>query len=807
MAEPITWRNVTGPTPAEAAQPMRFASADLNAGFAALQKTLGMVTDNQDANWQNQKVNNTQALMDALRGAKSPEEMAALQQSGALAEMKAGFGAQFDRNAVNAAEDARPGILRDNLTKEQQFGVQQDVVAHQPLADQAKAAYLRGDTAAGDQILANFPSMPQANEIAAFKRDLTRQNTSDQRINTEFDWKTADRPLMVDKLKGEIANSAANVDISRGQLGVAQTRADAEKLHYQAQSDEKAAALRKAQNDKLELGKKEAYKQLLENSGMASGTLDTEAGKEALMKGLKARGIDEKQQSDILYNLNKYFRDGGIEVGTDKDGKPIKMPISVTDALKAVEQSTDNPLAIGFSRRGDDFANILQNRFGHKSAVTGQDNTSNQDKQRIEEVKAVLRATTDRLSPLSSSFAGPALTEAQKKSSEISNVPSGTPTAPISGTQQERVSAFMKQVGPQAERVAQQLGVPVDAVIGQWGLETGWGKSVIPGTNNFGNIKDFSKNGNGVAAKDNMNGSVDKYRKYNDADGFANDFSTLLGNRRYAGALNTQDAQAYFSGLKAGGYAEDPNYVQSGTRAANMVSMARRNSLPANPSVEGGRGTVNPTLDQVAPALSRPGDDAATVKETSFVSISGSSAPSKSNSPVEIPKDVNWSPPVTAVQAAKPGGQRAMVTYVGDGDGANLTTKDGNKLNCRIDSIDAPEVAHMQYGKPSQNFGEQSKKILKDMIENKEVTVRVTRAPSSSEGKDSRSYCQIEVEGVGVDQKMLEKGAAWLYRRYSNDPKLAEAEAGAKAKKVGIWEDPNAQYPEDFRRQNPGTSR
>lgn len=134
------------------------------------------------------------------------------------------------------------------------------------------------------------------------------------------------------------------------------------------------------------------------------------------------------------------------------------------------------------------------------------------------------------------------------------------------------IAEFVRSAGPAAARVAQQLQVPVEAVLGQWGLETGWGKSVIPGTNNLGNIKDFS--GRGVAATDNMTGSRDKYRQYGSVDEFADDFSRLLKNKRYSGAIGANDPETYFSILKQGGYAEDPGYVEKGKRAALLAGEA-----------------------------------------------------------------------------------------------------------------------------------------------------------------------------------------------------------------------------------------
>ena len=143
----------------------------------------------------------------------------------------------------------------------------------------------------------------------------------------------------------------------------------------------------------------------------------------------------------------------------------------------------------------------------------------------------------------------------------------GSASAPQGG---DRVAGFVETYLPLAQKVSQKTGVAPEALLGQWGLETGWGKSVIPGTNNLGNIKDFS--GNGTKAVDNMTKTTDAYRQYDTVDEFGDDFAGLLA-RRYKPALNSgQDAQKYFSELKRLGYAEDPNYVNSGVKATRMVS-------------------------------------------------------------------------------------------------------------------------------------------------------------------------------------------------------------------------------------------
>lgn len=132
-------------------------------------------------------------------------------------------------------------------------------------------------------------------------------------------------------------------------------------------------------------------------------------------------------------------------------------------------------------------------------------------------------------------------------------------------------ASFAQQYGSVAQAAGQKLGVDPSLLLGQWGLETGWGKSVIPGTNNLGNIKDFS--GSGVAARDNMTGSSDRYRSYATPQAFADDYADLI-SRKYPGVVGSgSDSAKFASALKAGGYAQDPDYV---SKLQQVISTAQR---------------------------------------------------------------------------------------------------------------------------------------------------------------------------------------------------------------------------------------
>lgn len=137
----------------------------------------------------------------------------------------------------------------------------------------------------------------------------------------------------------------------------------------------------------------------------------------------------------------------------------------------------------------------------------------------------------------------------------------------------ERVNEFISTYRPLAERVGSEIGVSPDILLAKFGSETGWGKSVIPGTNNLGNIKDPS--GRGVFATDNMTKSRDAYRVFETPEAFG-DYYTAFIKRAYPKAVGAgNDPMAFAQGLKEGvrgSYAEDPEYGPKIARATTMIT-------------------------------------------------------------------------------------------------------------------------------------------------------------------------------------------------------------------------------------------
>ena len=227
---------------------------------------------------------------------------------------------------------------------------------------------------------------------------------------------------------------------------------------------------------------------------------------------------------------------------------------------------------------------------------------------------------------------------------------------------------------------------------------------------------------------------------------------------------------------------------------------------------------VKPVPSPLIPAESQ---NAYKVKENNLALDfrTGKGTPTKD--PVPMP-NVTWKEPVQAVTInpiyAQLPKYTGVVTYVGDADtllvqSKQYTTKGReykfSNVECRIDSVDAPETPHPEYGKKGQPYGEEAAKILQQMVLNKEVSIRVTK-PTDGESNYGRDVCQIEVSGKDVSVELLRAGAAWLYQykdkrtgedynRYGSGG--IQLEQQARDANRGLWALPNPQNPYDFRQQ------
>ena len=136
----------------------------------------------------------------------------------------------------------------------------------------------------------------------------------------------------------------------------------------------------------------------------------------------------------------------------------------------------------------------------------------------------------------------------------------------------------------------------------------------------------------------------------------------------------------------------------------------------------------------------------------------------------------------------RPAEFKAKVTSIKDGDTIEVL-HENKATRIRLNGIDCPEK--------DQDFGKKAKQFTSDFCFGKEVKVI-----SYGEDRYGRTLGDIVLEdGRNLNQELVKAGLAWHYKKYSSDPTLANLEIQARNQKIGLWLQPNALAPWDFRNE------
>ncbi|MBD2303722.1 thermonuclease family protein [Nostoc sp. FACHB-190] len=142
---------------------------------------------------------------------------------------------------------------------------------------------------------------------------------------------------------------------------------------------------------------------------------------------------------------------------------------------------------------------------------------------------------------------------------------------------------------------------------------------------------------------------------------------------------------------------------------------------------------------------------------------------------------------------------KMTVVSVGDGDTLRVRNQQGQPVTIRLACVDAPEL--------KQNpWGQQSKARLQQLLPvNQSVQVR-----SIERDRYKRLVAEIFVNNRSVNLTMVQEGQAVVYRQYlqgcnSTKNQFLQAEADAKGKRLGFWNQSQPTMPWDFRRGKQST--
>lgn len=134
-----------------------------------------------------------------------------------------------------------------------------------------------------------------------------------------------------------------------------------------------------------------------------------------------------------------------------------------------------------------------------------------------------------------------------------------------------------------------------------------------------------------------------------------------------------------------------------------------------------------------------------------------------------------------------------LVVGISDGDTLTARCPTGDtahpyqQVKVCLAEIDAPESG--------QAFGRRSKQKLSEFCFKVQAKIRAT-----DRDRYGRTVALVECRGRDVNLEMVKAGMAWAYTQYQTDPVFPKAQEHARRNGIGLWRDPHAIPPWEYRR-------
>lgn len=126
------------------------------------------------------------------------------------------------------------------------------------------------------------------------------------------------------------------------------------------------------------------------------------------------------------------------------------------------------------------------------------------------------------------------------------------------------------------------------------------------------------------------------------------------------------------------------------------------------------------------------------------------------------------------------------IIQITDGDTVGMIDAEKRYFKVRLSGIDSPER--------KQAFSDKAKEALSAKVFEKDIVL-------DESGKDryGRVLGVLKLEGRNINREMVAEGWAWQFVRYDKSVELRDAEADARAKKLGLWADAMPVAPREYR--------
>lgn len=327
----ITWQNINGPSLAEATRPMEVAQRSFENVFGGLGEVIKKREVTDAANWDQTKINNTNALLNASQEARTPEEFAAREAQ--LRQQLLGYGAQVDPVAVRAALDGRMATLQQRAVAGIDYQNKVTDNREAPIRDSIAALTSQGKFAEAKALLEqhtlrNEAALYDANRLG--ERRVVTEGQADQKFDFDVA-QEADRAKMapLERASRQASTNASNASAGAANQQVleSQSRIEISKAQEDARLASNLAALKQA-SSQAEL------KGTIYEGGVYTGKNAMEIS--TLIDSTTGNRLDEADKRAMKTWIAKIDAEGGIK--TDQGTFPIPLDFLKSAILGAKDE-------------------------------------------------------------------------------------------------------------------------------------------------------------------------------------------------------------------------------------------------------------------------------------------------------------------------------------------------------------------------------------------------------------------------------------------------------------------------------------
>lgn len=135
---------------------------------------------------------------------------------------------------------------------------------------------------------------------------------------------------------------------------------------------------------------------------------------------------------------------------------------------------------------------------------------------------------------------------------------------------------------------------------------------------------------------------------------------------------------------------------------------------------------------------------------------------------------------------------KGKVVGIADGDTITILTEHKENVRVRLAGIDTPER--------SQAFGRIAKENLSQLVFEQSVEISYNKTDQYG-----RVVGKVLKNGIDICHEQIRAGLAWHYKQYASEQSptdralYADAEALARTEQRGLWADPHAVAPWEYR--------